>query len=80
VATFVLWHQHEGDECSAAYAAWRGYVSPVRRRSVLSSCLTGDHAIWLTVDAENARSALALLPPYVAKRTRAMEVRETALP
>jgi hypothetical protein len=52
----------------------------MRRRSVLASCLTGGHTIWATVDAESAGAALELLPPYVAERTTAIEVRETALP
>ena len=80
MATYVLWHRHDREECSAAYAAWRGFISPIRRRAVLTSCLTGEHAIWLTVHAEDERAALALLPPYVAERTTALEVREVALP
>lgn len=80
MATYVLWHRHDREECPAAYAAWKGFPSPMRRRGVLASCLTGGHTIWAKVDADNAGAALALLPPYVAERTTAIEVRETALP
>jgi hypothetical protein len=78
--TFVLIHAHEPTECAIAIAAWRGFVSPLRHGRPLGSCTNGGHHVWWTVDAANAEAALLLLPPYVARRTVAEEVREIPLP
>jgi hypothetical protein len=80
VPLFRLHHRHDADECSAAYAAWRGYDSPLRRTRVLSSCRQGGHAIWWDVEAPDGASALELLPPYVAGRTTALAVSEVQIP
>jgi hypothetical protein len=37
------------------------------------------HEIWWTVDAQDAGSALAQLPPYVRDRTEAREVSEVTV-
>jgi hypothetical protein len=68
--TYALSHRHQADECRFAYAAWRGCDSPLRRASTWSSCAQGGHGIWWTVEAEDAEAALALLPPFVAARTK----------
>jgi hypothetical protein len=80
VATFMLSHQHEPEECRFAFAAWRGYDSPLRRGSTLASCAAGGHALWWTVEAADERAALAQLPPYVSERTEVAQVGEVRIP
>ena len=77
---FRLHHRHEADECSAAYASWKGFDSPLRRSLALASCREGGHAIWWDVEAADDRRALELLPPYVASRTTVLPVSEVAIP
>jgi hypothetical protein len=77
---FVLSHQHQSRDCAVAAASWRGYRSPLRHGRPLGSCATGAHRIWWTVDAPDSIAALGLLPPYVAVRTVADEVREVPIP
>jgi hypothetical protein len=80
VATFVLSHRHTPSECRIAFAAWRGFPSPLRDRPALSSCSGGDHQLWWLVDAPDAAGALAMLPSYVATRTTVAEVVPQQLP
>lgn len=80
VSTFVLTHAHPPDECRVVAAAWRGFASPLRHGRTLGSCATGGHRLWWTVEATDGRAALALLPPYIADRTDAEEVREVPIP
>jgi hypothetical protein len=77
---FLLLHRHEPRECGAAYAAWKGFDSPLRRASALASCLEGGHTVWWEVEALDAHRALELLPPYVATRAIALPVSEVAIP
>jgi hypothetical protein len=77
---YILHHQHEPDECAAAFAAWTGFDSPLRGRVAASSCLAGGHALWLRVQARDIRSALAQLPRYLADRTTPIEIREIQIP
>jgi len=77
---FLLHHQHDPAECAAAFAAWTGFDSPLRQRHAASTCLSGGHAVWWRVQAENATAALALLPRYVARRTVPIEVRDVEIP
>lgn len=77
---FLLHHQHAALECDAAFAAWQGFVSPLRRQTAASTCLAGGHAVWWRVEARDRRSALALLPPYVARRTNVIPVRHIQIP
>jgi hypothetical protein len=80
MARFMLSHNHTPEECRVAFAAWRGFDSPLRHHPTLSSCSGGGHSLWWTVDAESAGAALAQLPPYVAERTNVSEVREVPIP
>jgi hypothetical protein len=80
VATFVLAHTHEPAQCSAAFAAWHGFESPLRQQRVLSSCVRGGHGLFWLVEADDARAALEQLPPFVAERTQVTEVREVPIP
>lgn len=78
-ASFVLAHSHRDDECRVAYAAWRGFASPLRGRDATASCAAGDHRMFWTVEAPDLAQALAQLPPYLAERTHASEVSEVAI-
>lgn len=77
---FLLHHRHLPRECGAAFAAWKGFPSSLRHRPAASTCLMGGHAIWWRVEAADAPTARALLPPYVAARTLITEVREVRIP
>jgi hypothetical protein len=77
---FLLHHQHQPDECEAAFAAWLGFHSPLRHGHVASSCLTGGHGVWWRVEAGNHGEALGLLPRFVAERTTPIQVREVEIP
>jgi hypothetical protein len=77
---YVLHHQHEPGDCATAFAAWTGFQSPLRHRQAASTCLAGGHALWWQVHAEDRADALALLPPYVAERTTAVEFRAIEIP
>ena len=77
---FVLHHRHEADECGVVFASFHGHDSPLRRQPTLTSCRSGGHAIWWTVDAGCEAEALALLPPYVAERTSAACVSAVEIP
>ena len=77
---FLLHHQHAPAECAAAFAAWRGFDSPLRRHAAASTCLDGGHAVWWRVEAPDRQAALALLPPFVAHRTDAIAVRDVQIP
>jgi hypothetical protein len=77
---FVLQHRHAPAECAATFAAWLGFASPLRGGSAASSCLEGGHALWWRVEAPDRQAALALLPPYVARRTEAIRVRDVPIP
>ncbi len=80
MARFILNHRHGEGECRAAYAAWNGFESPLRHGEALASCGRSGHRIFWTVEARDEREALAQLPPYLASRTEAAEVREVAIP
>ena len=77
---FQLHHRHEPRECAAAFAAWSGFASPLRRHSALSTCLAGGHAIWWHVEAADRAAARALMPRFVADRTLVTEVRKVTIP
>jgi hypothetical protein len=77
---FLLHHQHRPAECAAAFAAWQGFDSPLRRHRAASTCLEGGHGLWWRVEALDRQAALALLPPYVSGRTHVIAVREVRIP
>ena len=80
MALFLLHHEHAAAECAAAFAAWQGFDSPLRHHAAPSTCLAGGHAVWWRVEARDLIAALALLPPFVAHRTRPTEVRDVQIP
>ena len=80
MSRFLLHHSHEAHECRAAFAAWRGFASPLRRRAALGSCLSGGHEIWWELEATSEAEALGHLPRYVAQRTVAIRVSQVQVP
>jgi hypothetical protein len=78
--TFILEHRHDASECDAVFAAWQGFQSPLRHERVQSTCLDGGHTLFWIVEALDRAAALALLPRYVAGRTRAIHVRDVVVP
>jgi hypothetical protein len=80
IRTFLLCHRHAPAECRAAFAAWKGFDSPLRRISTMGSCPQGGHELFWRVQAADGESALAQLPPYLASRTNVVEVTEVAIP
>lgn len=81
----MLNHRHHPKECRVAFAAWKGFDSPLRRDAALASCASGDvdaaeHCIWWRVEAESPEAALRLLPPYVAERTEVSRIQEVPIP
>jgi len=83
---FVLSHRHAPEECGVAFAAWRGFDSPLRHHSALASCPIngaedrGEHLLIWTVEAAGAKQALALLPPWLAERSEVRLVGEVSIP
>jgi len=77
---FLLHHEHADHECGVSFAARSGFDSPLRHGTAASSCLSGDHAVWWRVEARRQQAALALLPPYVARRTHVRAVRDVHIP
>jgi hypothetical protein len=77
---FLVHHRHAAHECGVAFAAFRGHESPLRHRPAVSSCASGDHGIWWTVEAASEADALALLPFFVAERSTAVAVTEVQIP
>jgi hypothetical protein len=80
MTTFLLCHRHGPEECRFAFAAWKGFDSPLRHTPTLGSCNRGGHGLWWRVEAAAPEDALAQLPPYVAKRTEVVAVSEVAIP
>jgi hypothetical protein len=80
VPFFVLSHRHAPDECRSAFAAWKGFDSPLRHRPTYTSCVDGGHRAWWQVEATDAGAAMAQLPPFVADRTEIEPVREVQVP
>ena len=80
MAFFLLHSRHDEAECPAAYAAWRGFDSPLRRSAPYATCLWGGHEVWWRTEAEDEAAALRQLPPFVAERSRAMRVTRAQLP
>jgi hypothetical protein len=80
VPSFILDHRHTAADCKTAYAAWRGYDSPLRDLPATASCASGGHRLLWTVEADSGIEALAQLPPWVAERTTIEPVSTVVLP
>ena len=80
MASYLLYHRHEAQECGATFVSFRSVQSALRRRPALSSCRSGGHEIWWTVEAESGQDALDQLPAFVADRTTVTQVSEVPIP
>ena len=80
MSAWLLEHRHEAGECGVAFAAWRGFPSPLRHQSAIATCRQGGHEVWWQVEADDEGAALAQLPPYVAARTHAVRITEVSIP
>lgn len=78
--SYMLHHRHHPEECPSAYAAWKGFDSPLRGQPAPSSCRLGGHEIWWEVDATDETAALARLPEFVGKRTTAIRINKVDIP
>ena len=76
----MLSHRHGADECRIAFAAWKGFESPLRGRETIASCRAGGHTLWWQVEAGGPEAALGYLPPYLAARTEVAEVSQVTVP
>ena len=77
---FLLVHSHSPERCASAWAAWKGHLSSLRGTEVACTCMHGGHVVWWEVRAASAEDALALLPDYVARSTRALPIRRVVTP
>ena len=77
---YVLLHHHEAADCGTAFAAWKGFASPLRHRATIGSCPSGGHRLLWTVEAESERAALDQLPQFLAARTNVVEVSDVPIP
>lgn len=77
---YLVHHHHAPHECGIAFASFKGHESSLRRRPTLSSCPSGGHEIWWTVEATTELEALGHLPFFVAERSTATRVREVEIP
>lgn len=80
MARFLLSHRHRAAACRTAYAAWKGFESPLRHSNAQASCAVGGHRMFWIVEADSPEHALALLPPYLAERSEPIEVRDVRIP
>ena len=80
MSRYFLQHHHAPDECGVVFTSFKGHRSPLRHQMTLTSCRSGGHEIWWTVDAASVQEALRLLPRYVAERTTVTRVSEVEIP
>jgi hypothetical protein len=80
MSRYLLQHQHAADECGVVFSCFKGHESPFRHQVALSSCRSGGHEVWWTVDAASEQEALRLLPRYVAERTTVTSVSQVEIP
>ena len=78
--TYKLSHRHEAGECRIAFAAWKGFDSPLRRKKTIGTCADGGHQLWWTVEAPDETGTLAQLPAFVAERTDVQKIKEVQIP
>lgn len=77
---FLLVHRHAPERCASAWAAWQGHQSALRGTDAACTCMHGGHVVWWEVQAASAKDALALLPDFVARSTRAVPIRRMVTP
>jgi hypothetical protein len=80
VPLYLLCHRHDATECGTAFAAWKGFNSPLRHHTAWSTCRTGGHRLWWAIDAESQEGALSQLPRFLAVRTEVLEIGDVEIP
>lgn len=73
---YLLRHSHDAADCEVAFAAWKGFASPLSGTTLLSSCPGGEHDVYAVVTALGPDEALGQLPPWVRSRATATLVRD----
>jgi hypothetical protein len=76
----LLQHRHGSDDCGVVFTSFKGHLSALRHRPTLTSCRSGGHGVWWTVDPASEREALRLLTSFVAKRTTVTRVSQVEIP
>ena len=77
---YLLRHHHAPAECGIVFTSFKGHQSPLRHQLTLTSCRSGGHEVWWTVDAASELDALRLLPRYIADRTMVTRVSQVEIP
>ena len=77
---YLVHHRHEPQQCGIAFAAFKGYPSPLRHRTALASCVDGDHGIWWAVAASGEDDARRQLPFFIAQHSTVTRVTEVLIP
>jgi hypothetical protein len=80
MTVWLLEHSHEPGECGIAFAAWRGFHSPLRSQPGVGTCREGRHEIWWLVKASDEAAALEQVPRYVAERARVAPISRVSIP
>jgi hypothetical protein len=80
MSRYLLRHHHAPAECGIVFTSFKGYQSPLRHQLTLTSCRSGGHEVWWTVDAASELEALRLLPRYIAVRTTVTRVSQVEIP
>ncbi|MBU2666196.1 hypothetical protein KOI35_22095 [Actinoplanes bogorensis] len=78
--SYLLHNRHAADDCGVVFAAFRGFPSPLRHATALSSCRTGGHEIWWQATAPDPQAALRQLPRFVATATTAIRIERLDTP
>lgn len=83
---YLITHRHRARDCGVAFAAWRGFESPLRHTSALATCRDAaagpgsEHVLFWTVEADSPGAATAMLPPWLAERSEVQRVVEVEIP
>jgi hypothetical protein len=72
---YLLMHKHESAACVASFESWDGFESPLLPGRPPATCRQASHTQTWMLEADDPTAALALLPPMVADRTDAIEIR-----
>jgi hypothetical protein len=80
MSRYLLQHHHAPDKCGVVFTSFKGHQSALRHQMTLTSCRSGGHEIWWTVDSASEEEALRLLPFFVAERTTVTLVGEVQIP
>ncbi|MET0939158.1 MAG: hypothetical protein ABWY51_08050 [Gaiellaceae bacterium] len=80
MSRYLLRHHHAPTECGIVFTSFKGHQSPLRHQPTLTSCRSGGHEVWWTVDAASELEALRLLPRYIAERTTVTRVSQVEIP